>query len=229
MSQDSHFPSTQRHFQFPTTSESLYEDYVIAASNEYAVCLIEHWPSWSCRVALLHGPAKSGKTHLATIWKQRAGAVILSQHELSERPATDILRTCQHILLEDIDTIRQEEALFHLFNEVRNTPGASMLLTANAAVHALNIALPDLVSRLAACETAALNLPDDILMQALLTKHFANRQLHVSSEVIDFLLQRCERSFDAAIRLVDQLDELALAHKRNITIPFIKKMAPHVL
>ena len=60
--------------------------------------------------------------------------------------------------------------------------------------------------------------PDDALLSAVLVKLFTDRQLRVSGEVVHWLTLHMERSFDAARRLVDQLDAAALAERRGITV-----------
>jgi chromosomal replication initiation ATPase DnaA len=44
----------------------------------------------------------------------------------------------------------------------------------------------------------------------------------VEPDVVQYLLQRLERSFSEARRIVAVLDEQALAQKRNITIPLVR-------
>ena len=59
---------------------------------------------------------------------------------------------------------------------------------------------------------------------ALLIKLFDDRQLRVSDGVVEFLLARMERSFEAARRLVTALDEAALTNRRNITVPLARQV-----
>ena len=64
--------------------------------------------------------------------------------------------------------------------------------------------------------------PDDAMFQAVLVKLFADRQLRVAPEVLRFLSERTERSFEAARGLVGRLDRESLSAKRKITIPFVR-------
>ncbi len=61
------------------------EDFVVGASNGAAWALIERWPDWPHRVALIVGGEGTGKRHLARIWGARAGARIVSARALRER------------------------------------------------------------------------------------------------------------------------------------------------
>ena len=87
-----------------------------------------------------------------------------------------------------------------------------------------SLSLADLRSRLVAAQAVAIGPPDDGLIAALLIKLFDDRQLRVSDGVVEFLLARMERSFEAARRLVTALDEAALANRRNITVPLARQV-----
>ena len=52
------------------------EDFILAPCNEQAVQFIRRWPDWPMPTAALYGPAHSGKTHLAAIWRKMADADI---------------------------------------------------------------------------------------------------------------------------------------------------------
>ena len=52
---------------------------------------------------------------------------------------------------------------------------------------------------------------------ALLVKLLADRQLTPKPELINYLMTRMDRSFAAAIALVDRLDAASLAQKRPLT------------
>jgi chromosomal replication initiation ATPase DnaA len=86
----------------------------------------------------------------------------------------------------------------------------------------LAIGLADLRSRIASLPAVAVKHPDDLLLAAVMVKLFADRQVTVSDDVINFLLARVQRSFDAARRTVARLDERALELGRRITVPLAR-------
>ena len=45
--------------------------------NREAVAFIDAWPDWPAPAAALYGPSGSGKSHLVSIWAQRADARIV--------------------------------------------------------------------------------------------------------------------------------------------------------
>ena len=64
------------------------DDFLTGASNAAALATIERWPDWADRVLALTGPEGAGKSHLAAIWAEKAGARRVSARALGE---TDLL------------------------------------------------------------------------------------------------------------------------------------------
>jgi chromosomal replication initiation ATPase DnaA len=73
------------------------------------------------------------------------------------------------------------------------------------------------MSRLKAAATVEIHEPDDLLLAGVITKLFADRQIEVDANVVQFLVRRIERSLSTAIRIVDRLDRAALEQKTRIT------------
>ena len=60
------------------------EDFLSGPSNAAALALVEAWPDWPHRAVVLIGPEGSGKSHLAAIWAQAAGARLIAARALEE-------------------------------------------------------------------------------------------------------------------------------------------------
>ena len=114
-----------------------------------------------------------------------------------------------------------ERGLLHLYNLLAARSG-HLLLVGREPPARLQVALPDLRSRLSTAPAAALLPPDDDLRAAVLVKLFADRQLRVEAELLRYLVTRLDRSFAALGRAVAALDSAALAERRAITVPFAR-------
>jgi chromosomal replication initiation ATPase DnaA len=191
------------------------EDFLSGAPNAAALALVERWPDWPDRALLLIGPEGAGKSHLAAIWADIAGARRISARALGGTNLIGTLATGA-LVVEDAPSRLDERALFHLLNLMREEE-AFVLITARSAPASWNVALPDLASRLRAIPTVTLGAPDDALLRALLIKLFADRQLAVDESLVGFLATRIERSFAAAREVVEALDREALRLKRPLT------------
>ena len=68
-------------FALPHAESFAREDFLQGSSNAAALRLIEQWPDWPDRVLALAGPEGAGKSHLAAIWAEIAGARRVSEVE----------------------------------------------------------------------------------------------------------------------------------------------------
>lgn len=191
------------------------EDFLEGPSNATALKLIEAWPDWPASVVLLTGPEGSGKSHLAAIWAENAGARVIAARALMETLPPAALATGA-LVIEDLGEGEFDEAsLFHLFNLAREE-GAFVLLTARRPSASWHVGLPDLASRLRAVPVVTLEPPDDALLRSVIVKLCADRQLAVDETVVSYLASRIERSFGAARSAVALLDREALRQKRPV-------------
>jgi chromosomal replication initiation ATPase DnaA len=191
------------------------EDIIVGKSNRAAVEIIDLWPAWPSPVVVLVGPNGSGKTHLARAWAARASAVALNASELA--PIEMAISSPQAFLIEDIgEAALDETGVFHMMNSIRQQ-GGSLLLTSKLGPSSWSIALADLKSRLQSATVVEIAEPDDALLLLVLAKLFADRQVIVEPNVSEYLVTRMERSFSEAVRMVAQLDALALEKKARIT------------
>ncbi|MGO1117153.1 HdaA/DnaA family protein [Rhodovibrionaceae bacterium A322] len=201
------------------------EDFLVASSNAAAVAWIDRWPNWLAPAAVIVGPPGSGKSHLAQVWRVQSQAQAPSHEELLSVPARDFMGQANCCLVDDADRLagqpEAEQALFHLYNLLRERQG-QLLLTGQTAPNHWPLQLPDLRSRLATLVPVVLGLPDDALMQALLVKLFSDRQLAPGRGVVEYLVPRMERSYLAAQRLVEAIDQRSLAEKREVKLPLVR-------
>ncbi len=192
------------------------EDFLVSRSNEAALTLVEAWPNWPTSAIIVTGPPGSGKSHLVNVWRTRSAAHIVSASALTEGTIA-VFAAASALAVEDLDRgIADERLLFHLLNLAREHK-LSLLLTAQRAPGELEMALPDLRSRVRALPHAPISAPDETLLGGLLVKLFDDRQLRVEPHVVAHLARHIDRSTEAARRVVARVDELALASRRRVT------------
>jgi chromosomal replication initiation ATPase DnaA len=109
-----------------------------------------------------------------------------------------------------------ERALFHLLNLARQDE-AFVLITARIPPSAFEVELRDLRSRLRAVPTVTLQPPDDLLFRGLIVKFCADRQLSVDESIVNYLVNRIERSYAAVRQTIELLDTEALRLGRPVT------------
>ena len=190
------------------------EDFLSGPSNAVALALVDAWPDWSHRTVMLTGPEGSGKSHIAAMWAQAAGARLIAARAVEEANVPAALATGA-LVVEDVAAGSfEEKALFHLLNLAREQDAFVML---TARTPPATFAIADLTSRLKALPVVAIAPPDDGLLRAVLLKLFSDRQLAVDEALLGYVGTRIERSFAAARAVVALLDAEAMRRKRPLT------------
>jgi chromosomal replication initiation ATPase DnaA len=192
------------------------EDFLSGACNAAALALIEAWPHWPGNIVVLTGPEGCGKSHLAAIWANIAGARTIAARVLDRLTVPSALATGALVIEDLVPQDFDERALFHLLNLAREED-AFVLMSARTAPAGWTFAIPDLASRVKAIPQVALSAPDDVLLRAVLVKSFTDRQIAVDESLIVYLSRRIERSFAAVRAIVARLDEEAMRRKRPLT------------
>lgn len=203
-------------FTLPHAESLTRDNFLEGPSNSAALGLIDRWPDWPSRSVLLAGPEGCGKSHLAAIWAEQAGARVVGAQALDEQGVPDALATGALVIENLASGAFDERALFHLMNMARED-GAFVLFTARAAPSSFAVALPDLNSRLRALTVVPIGSPDDALLRALIVKFAADRQVTLDESVVSYVERRIERSVVAARDVVAKLDLESLRLGRPVT------------
>lgn len=213
MSKSHQIPMNLRH---PVSFD--LSDFIVSSSNSVAFQFLNAFPESCSHFGALVGPSGSGKSHLLHGWSRESGALAIAP----DTDVSDLKADCFYII-DDINQIDKQDNfsfsddyLFHLFNWTKEIK-AKLIVTADAAPAQWGRKLPDLISRLATAQVAKIEEPDDELLLVILVKLFSDRQLQVNINVLNYAVNQMERSFSAALRLVELVDKTALAEKRKIT------------
>ena len=183
----------QQLFNFEHSKNFNKNDFFVSESNFYAYSLLLSWPKWEKKIINIHGERYSGKTHLIEIFLKKNKGLIIDIKKF-ENYDLDELRFNENIIIENIsDEI--DERLFYSFIDTIDKYNKFLILTSNKSLNDFNFKLEDLKSRLKNCLFAEIQKPDDILIQALITKNLADYQIMIDSKLIDFISKRITRSY----------------------------------
>lgn len=179
------------------------------------------------------GAPGSGKSHLlqascALARENGMDAWYLSLADEGLAPAMlEGLEQADLICVDDLDVVAGqgswEEALFHLYNRVRDKH-SRMLVAGVGRPEALGLQLPDLVSRLRWGVIYRIQELDDDQRLAALQLRAKRRGLELPAETGCYLLRRCPRDLPALFAMLDRLDHAAMVAQRRLTIPFVKSV-----
>ena len=180
----------------------------------------------------LWGFANVGKSHLLQAACQQAANFGLSVAYLPLKEVGELqpemftgLEKLSLVCIDDVQVLagnkQCEEALFHLYNRMRDA-GNKMIVAGNIAPNALPIALADLLSRLGWGPVFHLQELNDANKIAALQLRANTRGFELTEEVGLFLIRRSSRDMVSLFALLDKLDEESLAQHRKLTIPFVR-------
>ena len=184
------------------------------------------------RLLYLWGPKGSGKSHILQACCQAVNsnqsAIYLPLALLKEwgPQAIEDLEDQTLICIDDMDAIANdpswENALFHLYNRIKDMEKSLLILSGNQPPAMMPIRLADLRSRLGWGLVIQLNELSDEEKINTLQLHALKRGFDLPESVGQFLIHRCSRNMYDLHQLLNRLDEASLAAHRKITIPFVK-------
>jgi DnaA family protein len=181
--------------------------------------------------AYVWGGDGMGKSHILQACCEAEGlnARYIPLRDLVEFAPEQVLadtETARLIAIDDIDCVefrpRWQEALFALFNASRET-GAKLLVTADKAPQQLLDALPDLRSRLSSLPVFRMPRFTEDHIAELLALRGVEAGIELSGDVARYCSLRLPRHPRATVRFINQLDQLSLAQRRAVTIPFVRE------
>ena len=187
-------------------------DVIADASNAAARSWLAKPEAWPLGRFALFGEAGLGKTHLARAAAARFGWRWLDGMGLRGLPAP----APQGSVIDDADCVADEASLLHLINLCAER-GETLLLIGREAPARWPVRLPDLASRLRATQAVGIGAASDVMLSALLSKFFADRQLRVEPDVQAWLLTRLPRDAASLAEAVARLDHAALGMGGRIT------------
>jgi DnaA-homolog protein len=211
-----------------------FESFVVG-SNAAGVELLRQAVSGAeAERVFLSGARGSGKTHLLIAACAEAGTRQRSAQYLDlSRVASELADSIRRfggsevLAIDNVDAIagvaEAEHALFDLHNRCR-AEGSTLLFAANEPPNALDLKLPDLVSRLSACTQWQIRALDEDSRRRIVRELGASRGLQLDETVLDWLFTRKARDLGSLIALLDRIDQAALAAQRRVTVPFLRSL-----
>ena len=212
----------QELFNFNFNKSLQQNDFFVSESNFYAYNLLLSWPKWEKKIVNIFGERYSGKTHLIEIFLEKNKGIVVNLSDLRNYDL-EKLRYNENLIIENIND-GFDETLFYSLIDTIDKYNKFLILTSKKSLTDFNITLDDLKSRLKNCLFAEIKKPDDILIQALITKNLADHQISIDSKLVDFISKRITRSYGKIKEFVCTIDEISLKKKKPINLKIIKEI-----
>ena len=208
--------------KFPSHKAYKKEDFYVSPSNLKAYDFINSWPKWIKRNVNIFGPSGSGKSHLASILKNKASSIQINADELTE----DIFikfKSKEILIIENLNEKISENLLFSLWNNALQD-NKYFLTTSIKPINWYKFKLKDLISRVNSSLTIGINLPSDDLISVILAKNFSDKQITVEKRHIDYIIKRIDRSYEKISQFILTLDKYSLKKGSPISLKLIKEV-----
>lgn len=225
--------STQLPLNLHLRDDAIFENYIVGRNKQ----LIHHLqqfvrPDRVTNYIYCYGGLGVGRSHLLqacchvlSTYKKTPFYLPLSHAAELTPEVLDGLERCALVCIDDIDAVMGdptwEEALFHLYNRIRDSHVA-LLISANRPPKQLSCKLPDLQTRLSSGLVLKTHALSDADKKQALQMRAANRGLILSDDVSQFLFRHYSRNMGDLFTALEKLDQASLVAKRRITIPFVK-------
>ena len=208
--------------KFPSQQAYKREDFYVSPSNQEAYDFINSWPRWIKRIVNIFGPSGSGKSHLASILKNKTSCLQINSNELNEKIFIRY-KTKETLIIENLDKKISEKLLFSLWN-VALQDNKYLMTTSKKPISSYKFKLKDLESRVKSSLIIGINLPNDDLISVILAKNFSDKQIKVEKKHIDYIIKRIDRSYEKISQFILTLDKYSLKKGSPFSLKLIKEV-----
>jgi chromosomal replication initiation ATPase DnaA len=212
----------QQIFNLNSEEHFFEDDFCISQSNQDVYDYLFKWPSWESNILNIHGPSKSGKTFLLTIFAQKHSFIKISSKGLSSEKI-DFLLSQKSLIVEDIDQSTSEEILFLIFNDFKAN-NKFLVFSSTQDSSNIKFELKDLASRFKSVFNLEISNPSDNLLYSILLKQLSSRQIVIKKELLTHIINRIERTYNAVNKFVVNIDKESLVNKKKIDLKLINQV-----
>jgi|TARA_B110000261_G_C13040413_1_gene340066 chromosomal replication initiation ATPase DnaA len=194
-------------------------DFFVNSTNKQAVNLVELWPNWHNKAAIIYGDRKSGKSHLGNIWLQKSNAKFIDIKTM------DITRdnfTNHCYLIDNFSYIKpeQENIILDMYNDALFNNNYVLFLC--NIENRIKFKFKDLESRFNSFLSTSIRDPDDQVIEVIVVKYFSDNQVTIARDVIKYLVGRIIRNYSGISITLNNINDLSFKNKQKITIPFLR-------
>ena len=214
--------SDQLILEFPSHKAYKKEDFYVSPSNQQAYDFINSWPRWIKSTVNIFGPSGSGKSHLASILKNKTSCLQVNSNELNENIFIKY-KTKEALIIENLDEKISENLLFALWN-IALQDNKYLMITSKKSIVSYKFKLKDLASRIASSLIIGIKLPSDDLISVILAKNFSDKQIKVEKKHIEYIIKRIDRSYEKISQFILTLDKYSLKKGSPFSLKLIKEV-----
>jgi len=197
------------------------QDFYVSKSNQHSFILLNKWPKWEKNFINLVGENFSGKTHLTNIFLEKFRGIKISFKNVDNNFLKKI-KIFENIVVEDLNADIDEKLLYTLINII-DQDNKYLIITSTKPIVDYDFKLIDLNSRSKNFLISQIEKPGDDLLYALILKNLSDRQILIEKKLIDYIINRIDRSYGKISEFIYKIDEISLKRKKSIDFKIIKE------
>jgi len=239
-----HF-SPQLPFDFSVSENYSFSNFLVSRKNAELLELVKNFSSHNDVITFIWGNKGVGKSHLLQALCHANDMANKNAQEMNKEQSLqylylpmqkirlfgpEVFGSLHHmdvICLDDFDSVIGDKdwelSLFEFFNRSREQ-GVKLLVSAENTPRGLPFSLPDLASRMSWGVIYQLHELNDEEKISALDRRAREKHTPLETEVLQYIYMRHSRDLQSLLTVLDKLDQLSLAEKRRLTIPFVKKV-----
>ena len=198
------------------------DDFCISQSNQQVYEYLLKWPLWESSIVNVNGPKKSGKTFLLNIFAKKNSFLRIVSKDISKDKIETILSQ-EKLIIEDIDQHVNEELIFLIYNDFKIN-NKYLVFSSIEDTSNIKFDIKDLSSRFKSILNIKISNPSDNLLYSILLKELPSRQIVIKKELLNYIINRIERSYESINKFVFKIDKESLVNKKKIDMKLINKV-----
>jgi chromosomal replication initiation ATPase DnaA len=209
-------------FKFPFKVKYFKQDFYVSSNNFSAYKLIESWPNWPGKWLNVFGMSGSGKTHLSKILEKKINKIKLVEAKYLNNKIIEELNKIDCLIIDNYQNNIDENLFYSILNQSKQLDNY-IVVNSISSLNKLNYNLLDLQSRLNSFIFIGIQLPNDDLLQVIISKFFSDKQINLNPKISEFIINNVDRSYEKMFNFLKDIDELSLSTGKSININLIKK------
>ena len=209
-------------FKFPFKVKYFKQDFYVSSNNFSAYKLIESWPNWPGKWLNVFGMSGSGKTHLSKILEKKINKIKLVEAKYLNNKIIEELNKIDCLIIDNYQNNIDENLFYSILNQSKQLDNY-IVVNSTLSLNELNYNLLDLQSRLNSFIFIGIQLPNDDLLQVIISKFFSDKQINLNPKISEFIIKNVDRSYEKMFKFLKDIDELSLSTGKSININLIKK------
>ena len=210
-------------FKFPFKVKYYEQDFYVSSNNFPAYKLIESWPNWPGNWLNVFGMSGSGKTHLSKILEKKINKIKLVEAKYLNNKIIEELNKIDCLIIDNYQNNIDENLFYSILNQSKQLDNY-IVVNSISSLNKLNYNLLDLQSRLNSFIFIGIQLPNDDLLQVIISKFFSDKQINLNPKISEFIINNVDRSYEKMFNFLKDIDELSLSTGKSININLIKKV-----